>query len=89
MKDNSVHLKNIGMLVGFDARDVIASPVVIRGVTFGCIELLNRSGSDKYSQSDIEILEAICGYAAKVVENRLVMAELYRRFEPETVKQAA
>lgn len=89
MKDNSVHLKNIGLLVGFDAKDVVACPVVIRGVTFGCIELLNRNGSDKYSQSDIEILESICKYAAKVIENRLVVAELYRRFSAQPAKQAA
>lgn len=73
-KDASIHLKSIGTIVGFEATDVIAIPVVIRGKTYGCIELLNPYGSSTFSKSDREVLEAIAQYAGKIIENRLVFA---------------
>ena len=76
MKDAAVHLNSIGKLIGFEARDVIACPIIIRGKTFGCIELLNPIGSDSYSLEDIKILQFICTHAANVIENRLVLAKL-------------
>src|SRR5690349_16523202 len=47
--DNAMYLPAIGDSVGFETKTIIAYPVVIRGATFGCIELLNRLGEARYT----------------------------------------
>lgn len=79
--ESSIYLRAISDSVGFETRNVVAYPVIIRGVTFGCLELLNRLGEERFTDEDKEILGAICEYAAKVIENRLVNAALYKELE--------
>ncbi len=74
--DSSVYLSTISNAVGFEAKNMVAYPVVIRGVTFGCLELLNRLGEPQYTDADKEVLVTICDYAAKVIENRLMLAAI-------------
>lgn len=74
--DSSVYLKTISDSVGFETRNVIAFPIVIRGISFGCIELLNRLGEDSYTDADKEVLATICEHAARVIENRLMLAAI-------------
>jgi GAF domain-containing protein len=74
--DSSVYLRSISNAVGFEAKTLAAYPVVIRGMTFGCIELLNRIGEPQFTDSDKEVLQTISEYAAKVIENRLLMAAI-------------
>ncbi|MBI2607015.1 MAG: GAF domain-containing protein [Deltaproteobacteria bacterium] len=81
IEDSSMYLKSIENLVGFEARDVIAAPIVIRGATFGCLELLNCIGSDHYGDAEKEVLQAICEFAGKIIENRLVMAAFSKELE--------
>jgi GAF domain-containing protein len=79
--DSSIYLKSISDAVGFETRNLVAYPVVIRGITFGCIELLNRLGEPQYTDADKEVLSTICEYAAKVIEHRLVMAAMSRELD--------
>jgi len=72
--ESSVYLKTISDSVGFETRNIVAYPLVIRAVTFGCLELLNRLGEDFYTDADKEVLATICEFAAKVIEQRLVLA---------------
>lgn len=76
MQNAQIHLKSVGSMVGFHATDVMACPVVIRGKTFGCLELLNPRGKNTFSDSDFEILSYITQLASIVIENRLVKASL-------------
>jgi GAF domain-containing protein len=85
MDDNSVYLKTISDAIGFETKNLVAYPVVIKGVTFGCVELLNRLGQDEFSDNDKEVLSLICKYAAVVIENRLHIAFLSKQ----TKKEAA
>lgn len=84
--DSSVYLRSISNAVGFEAKNMVAYPVVIRGVTFGCLELLNRLGEPQYTDADKEVVATICNYAAKLIENRLVMASMSK--ELATYKQS-
>jgi GAF domain-containing protein len=74
--DSSVHLSAISNAIGFEAKNMLAYPLVIRGITFGCIEVLNRLGEPQYTEADKEVMGAIAEYAARVIEQRLVMATL-------------
>ena len=59
--------------VGFETRNMIAVPIVIRGKIFGVLELLNRVGDDNYSPGDIELLTYLCDIAARSIEIRLML----------------
>jgi GAF domain-containing protein len=74
--DSSVYLRSISDAVGFEAKNMIAYPVVIRGVSFGCIELLNRLGEPQFTDADREVMATICEYGARIIENRLLLAAM-------------
>lgn len=74
LKDNRMHLKAIEKAVGFETRNLIALPIVIRGKIYGVVELLNRVGDDTYSPGDVELLTYLCDAAAKAIEVRLMLA---------------
>lgn len=74
--DSSVYLRTISDSVGFETKNLAAYPIVIRGVTFGCLELLNRIGEPQFTDADKEVLQTICEYAGKVIESRLLMAAM-------------
>ncbi|MEW6055863.1 MAG: GAF domain-containing protein [Bdellovibrionota bacterium] len=77
--DSSVYLRSISDAVGFEAKNLVAYPIIIRGVTFGCIELLNRLGEPQYTDADKEVMHTIAEYAARVIENRLIMAAMSKQ----------
>jgi transcriptional regulator with GAF, ATPase, and Fis domain len=74
--DSSVYLRSISDAVGFETKNLVAYPIIIRGTTFGCIELLNRMGEEQFTDADKEVITTLCEFAAKVIEMRLVMAAM-------------
>jgi len=72
--ENKVHLKSIERAVGFETRNLVALPIVIRGEVYGVAELLNRVGEVNFTSSDVELLVYICQMAAKAIEIRLMIS---------------
>jgi GAF domain-containing protein len=77
--ENKLHLKTIQDAVGFEARNLVAVPIVIRGRIFGVLELLNRIGERDYTSGDVELLSYACEMAAKAIEARLMIAWAAKR----------
>jgi len=73
-EENDITLQSIQKAVGFEPRNLIALPILIRGRVFGVLELLNRIGQEQYSSSDIEILNYFTEMAARAIEVRLMLA---------------
>ncbi len=73
-KENKIHLKSISTAVGFDVRNLVAAPVIIRGRVFGVLELINRVGERDYTPQDVELLGYITAHAAKVIETRMMIS---------------
>lgn len=71
---NQIHLKSIEKAVGFETRNLVALPIMIRGKVFGVLELLNRVGENTFSPGDVELLTYFCEMAAKAIEVRLMLA---------------
>jgi GAF domain-containing protein len=71
---NKLHLRSVAKAVGFDTRNLIAVPILIRGRVYGVLELLNRVGEPNFTTSDIEILNYFCEMAAKAIEVRFMLA---------------
>jgi GAF domain-containing protein len=72
--ENELHLKAIQDAVGFETRNLVAVPIIIRGRIFGVLELLNRIGEPDYTGADVELLNYACEMAAKAIEMRLMIA---------------
>lgn len=72
--ENSVHLKAIQNAIGFEARCMIAVPIIVRGNVYGVLELLNRVGAATYDPNDVELINYICDMAARALELRMMLA---------------
>jgi GAF domain-containing protein len=70
---DALHIKAIAAAVGFEVRNIVAVPLVIRGELYGVLELLNRVGERGFTPEDLETLEAACSMASRVLEARLVL----------------
>lgn len=73
VEENRVHLKAIQNAVGFETRNMLAAPILIRGKVFAVIEILNRVGEANYTPQDVEMITYFCNAAAKVIEARLTL----------------
>jgi signal transduction protein with GAF and PtsI domain len=71
---NRIHLKTIQNAIGFETRNLVAVPIVIRGEVYGVLELINRVGEAAYSETDLELLLYLCDFAARAIELRLMIA---------------
>jgi GAF domain-containing protein len=72
--ENKLHLKAIQDAVGFETRNLVAVPLIVRGKIYGVLELLNRIGEANFLPSDVELLNYTCTMAAKAIEVRLMLA---------------
>lgn len=74
IEENRDHLRAIANAIGFDTRNLIAVPLIIRGKVFGVVELINRIGEENFKESDVELLNVLCEYASRAIEIRLMIA---------------
>src|SRR5207237_164785 len=74
VEQNTTHLRSIQNAVGFQARNLVAVPIIIRGTVFGVLELLNRMGDEGFQKNDVELLTYFCDAAAKAIELRMMIA---------------
>jgi signal transduction protein with GAF and PtsI domain len=72
--ENKTHLKSIEKAVGFETRNLIAVPILVRGRIYGVLELLNRIGEPNFSSADSDLLVYLCQMAAKTIELRMMIA---------------
>lgn len=73
MDTNAHFLKSIEKAVGFETRNLVAAPILVRGHLYGVLELLNRIGEETYSPSDVELVTYLCESAARVIEMRMML----------------
>jgi GAF domain-containing protein len=72
-KNDPRFLRTVGDAVGFETRNLIAAPIVIRDRVFCVVEVLNRIGSEVFSDEDITLVNYISELAAKAIEVRLML----------------
>lgn len=71
--ENRYHLDAITKTLGYAPRNMIALPLIVRGQVYGVVELLNRVGSDHFTEADLELLTTFCEIASKVIEVRMMI----------------
>ena len=73
-QSNELHLKSVGHAVGYEAKNLMAAPIMIRGRVFGVVELLDRMGEPTYLQEDLELFRDLAGFSASLIETRLTLS---------------
>jgi GAF domain-containing protein len=74
VEESKIHLRAIGDAVGFETKNLVAVPIIVRGQVYGVLELLNRVGENNFTTSDLELLNYYCEVFAKAIEARLMIA---------------
>ena len=74
VKENEVHLKAVQHTAGFEARNIVALPIIIRSKVYGVLELINRVGEADFTKEDVELLTYMCANAGRAIEIRLMLA---------------
>ena len=64
---------------GFQTRNALAVPLLVRGEVSGVLEVLNKQGREPYTDHDLALLTSLAGQAAVTLDN----AELYRSLQDE------
>lgn len=64
----------------FVTRNIIAVPLVARGVTIGVVEVLNHLGGGTFSQGDLKLLQALAHQSAVAIQNAQLFADLQESF---------
>lgn len=88
-KENEKHLKAMSEAVGFETRNLMAFPIVIRGKIFGVIELINRAGEDAFTDADFELVNAVSALVAKAIEIRLMISWAHKKASEKGTGSAA
>jgi GAF domain-containing protein len=64
------HLREVGQRVGYEARSVLTTPILLNGRTLGAIQLVNRKGATGYSQAELAMLHYVAHQAAVYLEGQ-------------------
>lgn len=73
---------------GFTTNSILCVPLRTKGQTIGVIEVMNK-GSGSFDQEDVRLLTSLAAPAAAAIENaQLFDAEVHRRYEAETLREA-
>ena len=68
---DSLFYPEIDKKTNFTTKSVICSPIKIKGVTIGVIELINRLKGTDYDRSDLTLLKIFAGYTSTLIQNSL------------------
>ncbi|MEN9723452.1 MAG: hypothetical protein RJB38_1438 [Pseudomonadota bacterium] len=67
------YLRAVSSTVGFEGRNLMATPVVVRDRVFCVIELFNRVGKPTFDEQDLELMIQLSEMAGKAIEARLMI----------------
>jgi signal transduction protein with GAF and PtsI domain len=74
VSESEQHLRSQESLREFEAKNIVALPILIRGQVYGVIEILNREGQSGFTSSDVALLNYLTKMVARVIEVRMMIA---------------
>jgi signal transduction protein with GAF and PtsI domain len=72
-ESDSRYLKSLGTAVGFQGRNLMAAPIVVRGQVFCVLELLNRGGRPSFDEKDLDLFVMLSEMTGRAIEIRLML----------------
>jgi GAF domain-containing protein len=63
---------------GFVTRNLICSPMEVRGKIVGVLEVLNKSGGASFTEADLQLLQAVADHTASAIKNARRYEDLLR-----------
>jgi len=64
----------------FVTRNIIAVPLIARGVVIGVVEVLNRMGGGTFNDADLKLLQALAHQSAVAIQNAQLFHDLQESF---------
>ena len=91
--DESMHMNSVSQALGFDVKNLVAAPIVVKGQVRLVIEWVNRIGTGKLSSDDLELVRYLSEASSKALELRLKLSKLAKlnQAEPDqnTIRRVA
>ncbi len=75
-KKSIFHYKKIDEITGFKTRSILCVPLIIKGETIGCVQLLNKHDGTTFNDNDIAVATIISNLAAVSIKNAEVHEKL-------------
>lgn len=73
--------KGIDLDTGFVTRNILCTPMMARDEFVGVLEIVNKTGKDRFSNLDLRLIEVIATISASSITNRLLYEDLKKRVE--------
>lgn len=70
---DSRYLKAVSSAVGFESRNLMAAPIVVRDRVFCVVELFNRIGRPCFDEQDLDLFVQLSDMASRAIEIRLML----------------
>lgn len=71
VKRDKKFYNKIDQMSGFKTRSVICAPIIVEQSVCGVIELVNRKGTENFSEEELHLLEIFAGYTSILIQNTL------------------
>lgn len=71
----------IDLDTGFVTRNILCTPMMARDEFVGVLEIVNKTGKDRFSNLDLRLIEVIATISASSITNRLLYEDLKKRVE--------
>jgi phosphoserine phosphatase RsbU/P len=68
--------KDVGEAVGFETRNLLAVPLLVKDRAVGVVEVINKKGDERFTERDVELANALASLAAVAVDNASLYAQL-------------
>ena len=69
VKADNRHFQGVDDSTKYVTRTLLGVPLISRNKVVGCLEVLNKKGSDDYTDQDVFLTEALASQAAVAIEN--------------------
>ena len=68
--------RDVGRSTGFETRNLVAVPLLVKDKAVGVIEVINKHGGGGFTPLDIDIAQALASFAAVAIDNASLYARL-------------
>jgi GAF domain-containing protein len=66
----------VGTSTGFQTRNLVAVPLLVKDKAIGVVEVINKIGDQGFTPLDLDIAQALASFAAVAIDNASLYARL-------------
>ena len=74
--NDSRFYREVGTSTGFETRNLVAVPLLVKDKAIGVVEVINKIGDQGFTPLDLDIAQALASFAAVAIDNASLYARL-------------